>query len=52
MRNSSLIPILIDKFEHRFQDFRKNSQLFAVFAIPFSDDTTVVETQFKMECIV
>jgi len=48
---ASLILILINEFETRFQDFRKNSQLFAIFATPFSVDITAVETKFQMECI-
>ncbi|VVC36961.1 Hypothetical protein CINCED_3A013103 [Cinara cedri] len=40
-----------DEFETRFQDFRKNSQLFAIFATPFLVDITAVETKFQMECI-
>ncbi|KAE9530041.1 hypothetical protein AGLY_011503 [Aphis glycines] len=48
---ASLILILINEFETRFQDFRKNSQLFAIFATPFSVDIPAVETKFQMECI-
>ncbi|CAI6355941.1 unnamed protein product [Macrosiphum euphorbiae] len=47
----SLILILIKEFETRFQDFCKTSQLFAIFATPFSVDITAVETKFQMECI-
>ncbi|KAL4136149.1 hypothetical protein QTP88_007713 [Uroleucon formosanum] len=48
---ASLILILINEFETRFQDFRKNSQLFAIFATPFSVNIPTVETKFQMECI-
>ncbi|KAF0747377.1 general transcription factor II-I repeat domain-containing protein 2B-like [Aphis craccivora] len=47
----SLILILIYEFETRFQDFRKNNQLFAIFLTPFSVDITAVETKFQMNCI-
>jgi len=47
---ASLILILINEFETRFQDFRKNSQLFAILT-PFLVDITAVETKFQMECI-
>ncbi|CAI6366866.1 unnamed protein product [Macrosiphum euphorbiae] len=48
---ASLILVLINEFETRFQDFRKNSQLLAIFATPFSVDITAVETKFQVECI-
>ena len=48
---ASLILILINEVETRFQDFRMNSQLFAIFATPFSVDITAVETKFQVECI-
>lgn len=47
---ASLILILINEFENRFQDFCKSSQLFAVFETPILVDCTVVETKFEMEC--
>jgi hypothetical protein len=46
-----LILILINEFETRFEDFRKNSQLFAIFSTPFLVDITSAETKFQMECI-
>ncbi|CAI6369553.1 unnamed protein product [Macrosiphum euphorbiae] len=48
---ASLILVLINEFETRFQDFRKNSQLLAIFATPFSVDIIAVETKFQVECI-
>ncbi|KAE9532362.1 hypothetical protein AGLY_009985 [Aphis glycines] len=45
---ASLILILINEFETRFQDFRKNSQIFAIFATPFSVDIPAVETKLGL----
>lgn len=46
-----LILILINEFESHYQDFRKKSELFIVFATPFSVIITAVKTKFQIECM-
>ena len=48
---AALLFDLIQEFENRFQDFRKNHQSFGIFATPFSVDINILPANFQMECI-
>ena len=45
------ILILLNEFEHRFQDFKSHSIAFQIFATPFSVDVEKVQAHFQLELI-
>ncbi|XP_023227897.1 general transcription factor II-I repeat domain-containing protein 2A-like [Centruroides sculpturatus] len=42
---------LLQEFENRFSDFRKNNLNFCIFATPFTVDIPMLPATFQMECI-
>jgi hypothetical protein len=48
---AALLFDLIQEFENRFQDFRKNHQSFGIFTTPFSVDINILPANLQMECI-
>lgn len=48
---AGLIFDLIQEFESRFQDFRKNEEYFNIFSTPFSLEINKLPSNLQMECI-
>ncbi|XP_075053814.1 general transcription factor II-I repeat domain-containing protein 2-like [Mixophyes fleayi] len=48
---AALLFDLVQEFENRFQDFRKNQSFFLIFATPFSVDINILPGNLQMECI-
>ena len=48
---AALLFNLVQEFQNRFQDFRKNQPSFLIFATPFSEDINILPANLQMECI-
>uniref|UniRef100_A0ABM5FVD0 General transcription factor II-I repeat domain-containing protein 2A-like n=1 Tax=Pogona vitticeps TaxID=103695 RepID=A0ABM5FVD0_9SAUR len=48
---AALLFNLVQEFQNRFQDFRKNQPPFLIFATPFSEDINILPANLQMECI-